>query len=164
MKRKIARTGLVIIFAAAVVASMSAPAQADDHHHQCSLAGAAGNWGFTDSGTLVGVGPRTAVGILTLDAAGNVLNGEATSSLNGNIADETFSGTYTVNPNCTGTISVDIFSSGVEILVVTGNLAFDDNMDQLRGIFTSVTEEPSGTPLSTVIALEGRRQVDFGRK
>jgi hypothetical protein len=163
MKPKIARTGLVIIFAAAVVASMSAPAQAGDRH-QCSLAGAAGNWGFTDSGTVVGVGPRTAVGILTLDAAGNVLNGEATSSLNGSIAAETFSGTYTVNPDCTGTISVEIFSSGVEILVVTGNLAFDDNMDQLRGIFTSVTEEPSGTPLSTVIALEGRRQSDFGRK
>ena len=69
MKRAIARTGLVIMFAAAVVASMAVPAQANDHHQQCSLAGAAGNWGFTDSGTVVGVGPRTAVGILTLDAA-----------------------------------------------------------------------------------------------
>jgi hypothetical protein len=159
MKRRIARTGLVIMFAATVVASVAAPAWADDHH-RCSLGSAAGNWAFTDSGAVIGVGPRTAVGILTFDRAGNVLNGVGTSSLNGNVADETFSGTYTVNPNCTGTISVEIFSSGVEILVVTGNLAFDDNMDQLRGIFTSVTEEPSGTPLSTVIALEGRRQSD----
>jgi hypothetical protein len=30
----------------------------------------AGNWGFTDSGAVIGVGPRTAVGIFTLD--GNV--------------------------------------------------------------------------------------------
>lgn len=158
MKRKIARTGLVIIFAAAVVASMAAPAQADDHHHQCSLAGAAGNWGFTDSGTVVGVGPRTAVGILTLDAAGNVLNGEATSSLNGSIAAETFSGTYTVNSDCTGTLAVTIFVSGVPAYEVTLYLAFDDNMRALRGLFTSVVVEPSGTLLSTVIGLDGRRQ------
>jgi len=158
MKRTIARTGLVIMFAAAVVASMAAPAQADDHHHQCSLAGAAGNWGFTDSGTVVGVGPRTAVGILTLDAAGNVLNGKATSSLNGSIADETFSGNYTVNPDCTGALAVTIFVGGVPAYDVTLYIAFDDDMRALRGLFTSVVVEPSGTMLSTVIALDGKRQ------
>jgi hypothetical protein len=158
MKRTIARTGLVIMFAAAVVASMAAPAQADDHHHQCSLAGAAGNWGFTDSGTVVGVGPRTAVGILTLDSAGNVLNGKATSSLYGSIADETFSGNYTVNPDCTGTLAVTILVGGVPAYDVTLYIAFDDDMRALRGLFTSVVVEPSGTMLSTVIALDGKRQ------
>jgi hypothetical protein len=154
MKRKIARTGLGIIFAIGLGVGM---AQAGDHH-QCSLAGAAGNWGFTDNGTVIGVGPRTAVGIFTLDAEGNLLNGVATSSLNGTIADETFSGTYTVNSNCTGTISVEIFQSGTEILTVTANLAFDDKMDEMRALFTSVVVEPGGTPLSTVIAFDARRQ------
>jgi hypothetical protein len=157
MKHKIARTAFVVIFAAAVVASMAVPAQADDHHHQCSLAGAAGNWGFTDNGTVLGVGPRTAVGILTLDAAGNVLNGKATSSLNGSIADETFSGNYTVNSDCTGTLAVTIFVGGVPAYDVTLYIAFDDDMRALRGLFTSVVVEPSGTMLSTVIALDGRR-------
>jgi hypothetical protein len=98
------------------------------------------------------------VGTFTLDAAGNLLDGVATSSLNGSVADETFSGTYTVNPNCTGTGSIEVFQSGVEVLAVTFNLAFDDNMKQLRGLFTSVLEEPSGTALSTVIALDARKQ------
>jgi hypothetical protein len=158
MKHKIARTAFVVIFAAAVVASMAVPAQADDHHHQCSLAGAAGNWGFTDNGTVLGVGPRTAVGILTLDASGNVLNGKATSSLNGSIAAETFSGNYSVNPDCTGTLSVTIFVGGVPAYDVTLYIAFDDDMRALRGLFTSVVVEPSGTLLSTVIGLDGRRQ------
>jgi hypothetical protein len=123
----------------------------------CSLARAAGNWAFTDSGTVVGVGPRTAVGRLTLDAAGNLLNGAATSSLDGAIANETFSGTYTVNPDCMGTISVDIFASGVELFAITGNIAFDNDTKHMRGIFTSVVE-PNGTSLPTVIALDANKQ------
>src|SRR5208283_4236444 len=146
MKRKIARTGLGIIFAIGLGVSM---AQAGDHR-ECSLARAAGNWAFTDSGTIIGVGLRDAVGTLTLDAAGNLLNGVATSSVNGNIADETFSGTYTVNSNCTGTISIAIFESGNEILTVTLNIAFDDKMDEVRGLFTSVVV-PNGPSLPTVI-------------
>jgi len=42
------------------------------------------------------------VGILTLDAAGNLLGGKATANLNGSVTHETFSGTYSVNPDCTG--------------------------------------------------------------
>jgi hypothetical protein len=122
----------------------------------CSLARAAGNYAFTDSGTVVNVGPRTAVGTFTLDAAGNLLNGVATSSLNGTVASETFSGTYTLNPDCTGTISVEIFASGTEIFAVTLNMAFDDNMRQIRGIFTSVVE-PDGTSLATVINIDARK-------
>lgn len=155
MKSKIARTGFAVIFACTLIVSMAAPAMASG---PCSLARAAGNWAFTDNGTIIGVGPRTAVGTFTLDAAGNLLDGVATSSLNGSVADETFSGTYTVNPNCTGTGSIEVFQSGVEVLAVTFNLAFDDNMKQLRGLFTSVLEEPSGTALSTVIALDARKQ------
>jgi hypothetical protein len=155
MKRKIARTGLGIIFAIGLGVSMATPAQAGGP--PCSLARAAGNWAFTDSGTVLGVGPRDAVGIFTLDAAGNLLNGVATSSLNGTIADETFFGTYTVNSNCTGSISIEIFESGNEILTVTLNLAFDDKMEEMRGLFTSVVV-PNGPSLQTVIALDARKQ------
>ena len=107
------------LFVLALIASMAAPAHAAG---PCSLARAAGKWSFTDNGTVIGVGPRTAVGTLTLDASGNVSNGVATSSLNGAIADETFSGTYTVNPDCSGTISVTISSGGVEVFVINGQL------------------------------------------
>src|SRR5258708_34256344 len=154
MKYKIARTGLVVIFAAGLIASVAAPAHAGGP--PCSLARAAGNWAFTDSGTVVGIGPRTAVGTLTLDAAGNLSNGVATSSLNGAIANETFSGTYTVNPDRTATARFDIFASGIEDFAVTFNVPFDHNMQNMRGICTSVVE-PNGTSLSTVVALDANK-------
>lgn len=154
MNFRIAPMKLAMVVAALGV-SVAASAQVAP---ACSLARAAGNYGFTDSGTVVNVGPRTAVGTFTLDAAGNLLNGVATSSLNGSVANETFSGTYTVNPDCTGSISVEIFASGTEIFAVTLNTAFDDNMKQIRGIFTSVVE-PDGTSLSTVINIDARKMV-----
>lgn len=152
----------LLFAAAAFVPSNTPPIKAPatvraDEGAPCSLARAAGSWAFTDNGTVIGVGPRVAVGVLTLSETGNVLNGVATSSLNGSIADETFFGTYTVNSNCTGTISVEIFQSGTEILAVTGNIAFDDRMQELRGIFTSALV-PNGPSLSTAVALEARKQ------
>jgi hypothetical protein len=155
MKHNIARSGLAVVFAVALMAGLAAPAHA--WNRPCSLASAAGNWSFTDNGTVIGIGPRTAVGIFTLDGNGNLLNGVATSSLNGSIAQETFSGTYTVNSDCTGMIAVSIYSSGTLTLKVTLNTAYDDDMRQLRGIFTSVTAA-DGTVLPTVINLEGKKQ------
>jgi hypothetical protein len=151
MKSKILRTGLLIIFATTWGVITATPAQA------CSMADAAGKWAFTDSGTVVGVGPRAAVGVFVLDADGTLRNGKATSSLNGSVAEETFYGSYTVHANCTGKIAVKIFSSGVEILDVTMDIAFDDSMNEVRALFTSVTE-PNGTSLSTVISLQARKQ------
>ena len=155
MKHNIACNRLAVVLAIAVGAGLIQTANAEGQ--ACSMNRAAGKWSFTDNGTVIGLGPRTAVGVFTLDETGNVLNAKATSSLNGSVADETFSGTYTVNPDCTGTISVKIYASGTEILDVTLNLAFDTGMTQIRGIFTSVLT-PNGTPLPTVIGLEGRRQ------
>jgi len=62
-----------------------------------------------------------------------------------------------VNSDCTGTISVEIFESGTQILTVTLSIAFDDAMKHLRGIFTSAAT-PNGTQLLTIINLDGRKQ------
>lgn len=156
MKHKIARTSLASLFAVALIMSMAAPAHAWGGS-ECSLARSKGNFAFTDNGTVIGVGPRTAVGVFTLDGAGNLVNGAATSSLNGSVANETFSGTYTVNPDCTGTGNVTIFAGGTEILALTMTLSFDDDMREMRAIFSSVSL-PNGTPLQTVINLEARKQ------
>ncbi len=155
MKHNIARTGLAIVFAATLVLSMAATAQAGG---PCSLARAAGTYGLTDVGTVVDVGPRTAVGIWTMDAAGNLTNGKGTSSLNGTIARETFSGTYTVNPDCTGTLAVNIFESGNLLFAVTADVAWDDNMREVRFIFTSAVSPVLG-PLQTVINGDARKMV-----
>jgi len=154
MKRNIAPTTLVIVFVATLVLSMAVPAHAGG---PCSLARAAGHWSLTDVGTVVGIGPRTAVGVFTLDGDGNLLNGVAASSLNGSVASETFSGTYTVNPDCSGSFDVKIFSGGTELFELTAFTAFDDDMREMRAVFTSVVA-PDGTSLPSVINLQARKQ------
>jgi hypothetical protein len=153
MNSKSAGTCLISLFA--LVLAITVPAQAEDR--TCLLTRSAGKWSFTDQGTVLPISSRTAVGVFTLDGTGNLQNGVATASLAGTVASETFSGTYTVNPDCTGTISVDIFSSGTEILTVNLSIAFDEDMKHMRGIFTSAAT-PNGTQLATVINLDGRKQ------
>ena len=143
------------ILAVALTVVMTASAQTEDR--ACSIARSAGKWSFTDQGTVLGIGPRTAVGVFSLDGVKNLQNGVATSSLNGSLANETFAGTYTVNPDCTWAISVAVFASGTQILTVTLNIAFDNDMKHMRGIFTSAAT-PSGAQLATVINLDARRQ------
>jgi hypothetical protein len=123
----------------------------------CSIASVAGKWGFTTNGTVVGIGPRDSLGILTLDGAGKLVNGKATSSLNGTVTDETFSGTYKVNPDCTGQFAIEIFDlSGNKLLTATLNIVIDDNGREVRAMFTSAVL-PDGTALGTVITVQARR-------
>ena len=155
MKSKTAGKCVGSLFPVVLTMAMAAPAYAEDS--ACSLARSAGKWSFTDQGTVLPSAPRTAIGVFTLDGTGNLQNGVATASLNGAVASETFSGTYTVNPDCTGTIGVEIFVSGTEILAVTLSVAFDEDMKHMRGIFTSAAT-PNNAQLLTVINLDGRKQ------
>jgi len=156
MKRNIVRRMLANLAFAVMLMALLPTA----YGQNCSLARAAGKYAFNDSGTVVNVGPRVATGIFTLDAAGKLVNGKATSSLAGAIAAEAFSGPYTVNSDCTGTFSLDVFdpSSGDLLFTATLHLAWDDNMRELRFIFTSVTE-PDGTVLMPVINGDARKLV-----
>lgn len=150
--RKLGHRGLLV-----AVAILGIPAAAQAGESSCSLARVAATWAFTDSGTVIGVGPRVAFGSFTLTADGKLLNGVATSSLNGAIADETFYGTYTVNSDCTGTLSIEIFSGATELFAVSASMLFDDRLQRINGIFTSIVT-PGGVSLPSVIAVEGRRQ------
>jgi hypothetical protein len=157
MKRNFATRTLWMFSFATLYMSLAATAQAQGP--ACSLAQAAGTYGASDSGTVVGVGPRAFTGIFTLDAVGNLLNGKGTSSLNGAIADETFSGPYTVNSDCAGTLALKVFDpSGNLLFTARLNLAWDDDMRELRFIFTSVAL-PDGTPLSIAINGNARKLV-----
>ena len=154
MKNKIARTAVASMFAAASIVSMAASAQAEG---RCSLARAAGTYGFSTNGTVIGVGPRVSDGTITLDDDGNVTNGKATSSLNGAITHEQFSGTYSVNSDCTGSAAIAIRDlSGNLLLNVTLDSVWDDDMKQSRYVFTSATL-PDGTSLLTVISADARK-------
>ena len=156
MKPNISPTTLAMTFLTMLYVGL-APAARAQEERGCSNASVAGKWGFTTNGTVVGIGPRDSLGILTLDGAGNLLNGKATASLNGSVTDETFSGTYAVNPDCTGKLAIQIFDlSGNKILTATLDLVFDNNVRDLRAIFTSAVL-PNGTPLATVITVDAKK-------
>jgi len=55
------------------------------------------------TGTVVGVGPVAAVGTITYDGEGHLVN-PFTLSVNGSVSTFTQTGTYSVNRDCTGTV------------------------------------------------------------
>ena len=64
-----------------------------------------GTYVVSGTGTVVGGGPLTAVGLHTWDGHGNT-NATYTASVNGNIfTGVTVTGSYSVNPDCTGSLA-----------------------------------------------------------
>jgi len=142
-----------VLFAMALLGT-SAPARAE----KCSLAAAAGKYGFTLNGvaiTQAGAVPLAAVGKAILDAAGNVSGSEA-RSVGGAYADETLSGTYTVNADCTGTATVQFFEAGNLVRTSQLSLVFDNNLREIRMVQKSLTL-PNNVVLPVVITVEARK-------
>jgi hypothetical protein len=155
MKRNFAVTTLVIALVALFFLNTAAAAQAKHPHHGCSNATIAGKWGFTGTGSLIGIGPVAATGIVAFDGKGNV-SGSQTRSVNGDVADETFAGTYTVNSDCTETHVLQVFQSGQLVRTTTVQSVLDENGQHGRSIFSKV-ELPDGTLLPAVITSDATR-------
>jgi len=117
---------IALMFVAFAVSSV-ANAQAQP----CSNGTFNGNFGFTNTGTIVGVGDFAAVGRLSADGQGN-LGGSITRSVNGVIARLTFTGTYAVNVDCTGSATLT-FSSGQ---AVHRDFVIVDDGREVRGVST----------------------------
>jgi hypothetical protein len=119
----------------------------------------AGHWGSTLTGTLIpptGPVPFANVARVTLGADGNV-SGILTSSRGGAVNDETLTGTFTVNPDCTGTLTVRIFDqAGQNQRTAVWATLFDDNQTELRAIIKSLALE-NGTSVPAVVTSEGRK-------
>ena len=124
-------------------------------HAACTSRTGAGTWGFTTTGSIPGIGAVAATGIFTQDESGNI-TGTQTRSLNGDIADETFTGTATVNPDCTGTDTIQVFDGGVLVRTTTLHVVYDDDGREGRAIFTSLVL-PNGASLPSVLTIETRR-------
>jgi hypothetical protein len=131
MKRAMVRMtrGIILVVALAGIASTV-------DAHSCSLAGVAGKYGYTSSGTIVAppVGPFAAVGHVTFTAAGT-FSGAQTTSIAGNFFDETVSGTFTVNSDCTGTAIVNVYHGTTLARTTNLNVVWDDNQKEARAIF-----------------------------
>jgi hypothetical protein len=143
-----------------LLAALIVTPAAQAHNRSCSQAGAAGEWGYTYTGTIfhptAGAIQTASVGRFSQDAEGN-MSGTQTRSVNGSVAVETIKGTGTVNHDCTATYKVDVYD-GAGNLLRTAVLAavFVDNGTEVRAIFASLVL-PNGASLPTVITLNGKK-------
>jgi len=136
MKRTIVPMTLVFGFAAAFFVGIAPQAQADEHR-ACSTEGLRGAFGFASTGTLLALpaplaGPFAEIGRQTFDGQGNT-DGTATLSANGNLRRVTFQGTYVVNPDCTGSMTLLVAPLGATVDL---DFVIDHDGAELRAITT----------------------------
>jgi hypothetical protein len=100
------------------------------------LSNTAGSYGYTSNGTIVTppVGPFTAVGRVTLTDSGT-LSGAQMTSIAGSLVEETVEGTYTVDPDCTGFATVDVYEGGTLVRTSNLHLVWDRGATEIRAIF-----------------------------
>jgi hypothetical protein len=140
MKRVLLRCQVALLLSASMFYAQRAVAQEQSGKvKECSNATLRGSFGYTSTGTLLDsyvpapfAGPFGEVGRQTFDGRGNT-SATATTSSNGNIAPVTIEGTYTVNPDCTGsmTLNVSPFDSTVH-----ADFVIDKDGAELRAIGT----------------------------
>jgi hypothetical protein len=104
--------------------------------HQCTISDAAGRYGYTSSGSIVTppVGPFTAVGHVTFTDSGT-LSGAQTTSIAGNLVDETIEGTFTVNSDCTGSMTAYVFRGTTLVRTSQLSVVWDIHQNEARAIF-----------------------------
>ena len=95
---------LVVALTAFMVPCWTPVSAHADGQRPCSNATLHGSYAFTESGTILGIGPVAVAGVFHADGKGNLTVAD-TVSLNGEIIQENLNFTYQVNPDCTGTAS-----------------------------------------------------------
>jgi hypothetical protein len=109
MKRSIITKTLVIAAVTVLALGVAPKAKADDKG--CSNVIVQGTFAYTGTGFIAApspaAGPFVEVGTQTFDGRGGTTYA-ATLSANGNIVQVTATGTYTVNPDCTGTMTLQV--------------------------------------------------------
>lgn len=133
MKRHIAHTALGIILCSMLL-GIAQTAQA--HAHACTMSDVAGTYGYTSGGTIVSppVGPFTAVGRITLTDSGTI-SGAQTTSIAGNFFEETVEGSFTVNSDCTGSMTAYVYHGSTLVRTTGLHLVWDHDEKEVRAIF-----------------------------
>jgi hypothetical protein len=159
MRHHIVRT---IAFAALSVGLAATASANEKDHYSCSIARVAGAWGYSLQGTIFpptapGPVPVAFVGTYTVDRTGYI-SGTQTSNAGGNVSQDVLTGTLTVNADCTGTQTVDIYNeSGILLRTAVWAVVFLDNATEVRGTFESLVAWPSGVNVPAIAIAEGRR-------
>lgn len=134
MKRSTVAKTFAIAAVTALALGIAPTARAENRG--CSTAFLTGTFAYTLTETVIAppaiAGPTAEVGTQTFDGRG-ATTGTATLSANGAIFQFTFAGTYTVNPDCTGTFTLQIASFGIIQHVF---FVIDDSGTEFRAIET----------------------------
>lgn len=133
----------------------------------CSVRQIAGDWAYSKTGTLtlpngVTVG-FAAVGRITVDANGT-LSGTQDNNIGGSPGQGLLSGTYSLNEDCTATLTVDVLDAGSGALLrtVVMSAVFDHAATELRMMVTRLVL-PNGLGLAQVITGSAAR-METGRE
>jgi hypothetical protein len=126
---------------------------------RCSYPMVSGEWGYTKTGTLYTPGGPAlfaSLGIFTLDSGGNV-SGTLEARVNGAVEKSWLSGTFTVESNCTGTMTAGVYDqSGALLRTIYMSLVFDDQAQELRGLVRALVVA-NGPILPAVITGAAKR-------
>ena len=114
----------------------------------CDNSSFSGAYGFADTGyafdTSGGVHLTAGTGKIVADGNGN-LSGTDTNSLDGNISHRTFIGTYSLNADCTGSVTLQIAVSGGSGGTAHADIVAVNNARQINYLQTDVGWVVSGT-------------------
>jgi hypothetical protein len=147
MKRSTIAKTFTIAAVTALALGIAPTAKADDRG--CSNASLHGTYAFTSTGFVLKpggapVGPEGEVGMQTFDGNGATTATATLVGAAGDVYQLTITGTYTVNPDCTGTFTLQTngtsltgtpFSGPVHVFIVIDNnwLGFQGIQGQYRG-------------------------------
>jgi hypothetical protein len=153
MNRHSFRIACVVVLVIGLAGAAAAQGRA------CSSATIRGSWGYTETGSVIAPTPTggtvvvtaAAVGRYEFDHAGS-FEGEQNSSSNGVVGPDTKQGTYTINPDCTGTLTLTAYRGGVPQRLSVWAFVIDGNGREMRAILTSMTL-PNGIPLSPIMTM-----------
>lgn len=109
----------------------------------CSLTTLRGVYGYTATGSRPAVGNSAAVGVLTFDGAGNVTGADTLTVNTGVFARRTITGNYTVNANCTGSMSLVVDSTPAEhdIVIVGSGKKILTILDDATGLVATLVAD-----------------------
>jgi hypothetical protein len=137
MKRSTIAKTLTIAAVTALALGIAPTAKADDKG--CSNATLRGTYAYTSTGSITAppdlAGPVAEVGTQTFDGKG-ATNATATLSQNGNIFTVTITGAYTVNSDCSGTMTLQVSIPGVPVFPLHVSLVVDDIGNEFQAIET----------------------------
>jgi hypothetical protein len=142
MNQIAAKAFAAILLSTLVVLGIAPNAQAQP---SCSKASLSGSFGYTNRGTIVAppLGLFSGVGRQTFDGKGNT-EATATVSVNGEIYQAAIKGTYVVNPDCTGSMTLSVsaggqqFTNQVDFVIVHGGTEFNAINKDPGSVITTV--------------------------